>query len=111
MNGVDVNNKWVATNLITINMPDGRKAQSMSVCNIIIPGLPTKPIGHVVPHSAVASFIGFCLICKAGCQVMFDSKKIDVIFNGKVILRGYKNPSTDLLTLPTNTKKMWSALS
>jgi hypothetical protein len=69
MDGVDVNKKWIVTNPITINMPYGRKVQSTHMCNIIIPGLPTKLIGHVVPQLAVVSLIGICQLCNAGCQV------------------------------------------
>ncbi len=62
MDGVGVNNKHIATNPITINMPDGRKVQSRQVCNIIISGLPNKLIGYVVPHLVVASLIGIHLL-------------------------------------------------
>ncbi len=40
----------------------------------------------------------------AGCKVVFDNNKCDVIFNGKVILSGYKDSSTDLWTLLVPTK-------
>jgi hypothetical protein len=53
-----------------------------------------------VPSLTVASLIGIRPLCKAGCTVVFDDKKCDVIFDGNVILRGFKDPSTDLWTLP-----------
>mgnify|MGYP006204437665 FL=1 len=40
------------------------------------------------------------MLCKAGCKVVFDDDKCDVFYQGKLILRGYKDPSTDLWTLP-----------
>ena len=109
MDGVDVDNKRVASNPITINLPDGRKVLSTHKCDFIIPGLPTKLVGHVVPGLAVASLVGIRPLCKAGCKVIFDDEKCDVVFNGKVILQGLKDPSTDLWTLPIKTAKMWAA--
>ncbi len=76
----------------------------------VIPGLPTTLIEDFVPHLVVVSLIGICPLCKAGCQVVFDNEKCDVMFKWKVILRGYKDPSTDLWTLLLNTEKMLSAL-
>jgi hypothetical protein len=58
MDGVDVDNKRVATNPITINLPDGRQVKSSHVCDFIIPGLPSRLVGHVVPGLAVASLVG-----------------------------------------------------
>ncbi len=66
--------------------------------------LPTVLTGHVVPHLAVASLIGIRPLCKAGCIVTFDNDKCDVSYNGKIILRGLKDPASDLWTLPINRK-------
>ena len=108
MDGVDVDNKRVATNPITINLPDGRKVKSTHICDFIIPGLPKPILGHIVPGLAVASLVGIRPLCKAGCKVVFDNDKCDVIYNDEVILRGFKDPSTDLWTLPIKTTKMWA---
>jgi hypothetical protein len=40
--------------------------------------------------------------------VTFDNEKCEVIYNEDVILRGFKDPSTDLWTLPIKTSKMWA---
>ena len=111
MDGVDVVNKQVATNPLRINLPDGRQVQSTHRCDIEIPGLPTILKGHVVPHLAVASLIGIRPLCKAGCTVTFDNNKCDVIYNGSVILRGLKDPASDLWTLPINPNNMQTSLS
>jgi hypothetical protein len=74
------------------------------VCDIQIPGLPTVLTGHIVPSLSIASLIVIKPLCKAGYKVIFDNKKCDVMFNGVVILRGFKNPSTNLWTLPIPTK-------
>ena len=105
MEGVDVANKRVTHTPLTINLPDGNKVKSSHVCDIEIPGLPTVLTGHIVPSLTVASLIGIRPLCKAGCKVLFDDKKCDVIYNGNVILRGHKDPSTDLWTLPIGKKK------
>jgi hypothetical protein len=104
MEGADVNNKCPATVPLTINLPDGKRVQSTHVCDIRIPGLLTVLTGHIVPSLRIASLIGIRPLCKAGCKVIFDNKKCDVVFDGVVILRGFKDPSTNLWTLPIRTK-------
>ena len=100
MEGMDVVNKRIATTPLTINLPDGTKVKPSHVCDIEIPGLPTVLMGHIMPLLTVVSLIGIHPLCKAGCKVAFDDKTCDVIFDGKVILRGFKDSSTNLWTLP-----------
>jgi hypothetical protein len=69
--------------------------KSTHKCNINIPGLPCTLTGHIVPTLAVASLIGIRPLCKAGCKVIFDGKKCEVVYKEKVILRGFKEVSTD----------------
>jgi hypothetical protein len=83
-------------------MPDGRQMQPTHICDITIPGLPTILMGHIVPHLAVSLLIGIRPLCNSGCTVVFDKDKCDVLLNGKVILQGYKDVSTNLWTLPIN---------
>jgi hypothetical protein len=96
MDGVDVANKRVATKPLTVNLPDGRKVKSTHACDINIPGLPITLTGHIIPDLKTASLIGIRPLCKVGCKGVFDNKKCDVVYEGRVILRGYKDPSTDL---------------
>jgi hypothetical protein len=103
MDGVAVDNKRAASSPLTINLPDGKQVHSTHICDIQIPGLPTMLVGHIVLSLSIASLIGIRPLCKAGCKVLFDDRKCDVVFQGKVILRGYKDPSTDLWTLPIPT--------
>ena len=105
MDGVDVVNKRIATQPLTINLPDGRKVKSSHICDITIPGLPLILTGHVVPHLAIASLIGIRPLCDAGCTVTFDINKCDVIYKGNVILRGLKDEATGLWTLPIDATK------
>ncbi len=111
MDSIDVVNKRMTLKPLTINLPNGRKVRSTYVCDIAIPGLPTVLTGHIVPDLALALLIGICPLCKAGCHVIFDSHNCEVEYNGNVILRGYKDPSTNLWMLPITPDGMQSALS
>ena len=111
MEGADVDNKCIAKDPLTINLPDGKKVVSTHVCDINIPGLPTMLMGHIIPSLKVASLIGIHPLCKAGCKVVFNNAKCEVIFNNKVILTGYKDPSMDLWTLLLPTGRMWTTLT
>jgi hypothetical protein len=104
MAGTDVDNKCLVVKPLTINLPDGKQIQSTHVCDIQIPGLPTVFTGHIVPSLTIASLIGIRPLCKVGCKVIFDNKKCNVMFKGVVILWGFKDPSTNLLTLPIAMK-------
>jgi hypothetical protein len=106
MDGVEVENKGLTKKPLIINLPDGRKVKSTHERDINIPGLPCTLTGHIVPTLAVASLIGIRPLCKAGCKVIFDDKKCEVVYKEKVILRGFKDTSTDLWMLPIPTKGM-----
>jgi hypothetical protein len=106
--GIDVENQPPATKPFTINLPDGRQIKSTHICDINILGLPTMLTGHIVPNLAIASLFGIRVLCKAGCTVTFNDHKCDIYFKDKLILGGYKDPSTDLWTLPITPKKVWT---
>jgi hypothetical protein len=109
MEGVDIVNKRPATKPLVINLPDGCQVTSLHICNIDIPGLPSVLTRHIVPDLAIASLIGICPLCKAECCVIYDNNKCNVDYNGKVILCGFKNPSTDLWMLPITPDGMRAA--
>ncbi len=75
-----------------------------------IPGIPTTLTGHIVPAMTIASLFGICILCKACCQVIFDDDKCQVIYNGNIILTGYKDSVSDLCTLPIFPNKSRTAL-
>ena len=56
--------------------------------------------GYIVPGITMASLIGIQILCKAGCKVVFDNKKCEVFYENKIILKGYKDLTTDLWNLP-----------
>ncbi len=88
------------------NLTDGTVVGSTHECDYEIPGLPTLLQAHIVPDLTVASLIGIRVLCKAGCVVIFTDKMCSVKYGGKVILRGYKDPSTDLWILPITPDKV-----
>ncbi len=47
----------------------------------------------------MASLIGIRVLCKVECKVTFDDKKSNVVYKATIILRGYKDPTTNLWTL------------
>ncbi len=96
MEGTPMENVQPTAHPITINLPDGKKVMSTHTCNITIPGLPTVLVGHIVPGIKMASLFGIRVLCNAGCTVTFDKEKCVVRYNNKIILRGYKDLSTDL---------------
>ncbi len=80
-------------------MPDGRKVKSTHICDT---GLLMVFTGHIVPHLTIASLIGIRPLCNAGCTVAFNKDKCDVIYNGNIILQGFKDIATNLRMLPIN---------
>ena len=85
---------------ISVTLPDGRKITSSHVCDIRIPGLPTVLTGHIMPDMTTASLFGIRILCKAGCKVVFDDEKCQVFYKNNIILTGFKDPASDLWTLP-----------
>jgi hypothetical protein len=76
------------------------KVVSTHICDVDIPGLPHKLIGHIVPEMKMASLLGIRILCKAGCKVIFDDEKCRVNYRGNTILMGYEDPASNLWTLP-----------
>jgi hypothetical protein len=102
MEGTPVNNLRPLSQPLTINLPDVSRVKSTHMCDIPIPGLPVILTEHIVPKLTIASLIGIRVLCEAGCTVVFAKAKCEVIYNEKIILRGYEDPSTNLWTLPIN---------
>jgi hypothetical protein len=111
MEGTNCKNKSIAINPITISLPNVKKVTSTHICDVTIPGLPFTLIGHIVPKMMMASLLGICVLCKAGCQVNFDDKKCKVIYKGKVILTGFKDPTSNLWILPILPEELCTTLS
>ncbi len=100
MDGTPVHNKQKTTCPLKVALADGLRVMSTHMCDIFIPGLPTTLVGHIVPELSIASLFGIRVLTEAGCTVKFDIEKCVVKYNGKIILTGMKDPTTDLWTLP-----------
>jgi hypothetical protein len=57
-------------------------------------------MGQIMPNMTTASLFGIRVLCKAGCQVLFDNNKCQVIYDENIILMGFKDPISNLWTLP-----------
>ncbi len=100
MDGMLVHNEQKMTCPLKVALADGRRVMSAHMCDIIIPGLPTTLIGHIVPELSIASLFGIRVLTEAGCTVKFDNEKCMVRYKEKNILISMKDLATDLWTLP-----------
>jgi hypothetical protein len=85
LEGTPYKNKRLAENPITILLPDGTKVTSMHICNM--EHLPFTLVGHIVPEMKIASLLGIQVLCKAGCTVVFNDDKCQVILKVTLFLR------------------------
>ncbi len=108
MDGIPTKNKRLAARPVQINLPDGWKVTSSHICDITIPSLPITLTGHVVPDMTMASLLGKRVLCKAGCIMVFDDKTCRVYYKSKLILTGYKDPTSNSYTLPIGQAKLWT---
>ncbi len=100
MDGMPVHNKQKTTCPLKFALADGHWVMSTHMCDIIVPGLPTTLIRHIVPELSITSLFGIRVLMKAGCTVQFDNRKCLVCYKEKNILFGMKDLATDLWTLP-----------
>ncbi len=92
-------NKCITTHPISLTLPNRKQFMSTHLCNVVIPGLCTVLTGHIVLDLTIASLFRICLLCKAGCTVIFHNDKCQIVYNNKVILTGYKEPLSNVWTL------------
>ncbi len=106
--GTPVVNKRATTRPLKVSLADGRQVMSTHMCNIHIYGLPFVLTGHIIPDLSIASLFGIQVLMDAGCEVTFMKNECIVKYNGATILRGKKDTTTDLWTLPLGTPGMTS---
>jgi hypothetical protein len=99
MKGIDIINKRHTTHPLKVTLADGWQVVSTHMCNIHIDGLPFVLTGHIIPDLSFTSLFGIRVLTEVGCNVAFDKHKCTVRYNGKIILIGNKDPTTDLWTL------------
>jgi hypothetical protein len=108
MDGTPVINRRPTTRPLKVALADGRIVTSTHMCDIMIEGLPTTLTGHIIPDLSIASFFGIRVLTKAGCKVTFTTTECIVRYKNRIILRGAKDPVTDLWMLPLGTASMTS---
>jgi len=97
------NNIQAKHNPLTVNMPIGATTTSSHACELDILGLPKSTCkGHIVPDLTHASVLGVQTLCNAGCKVVLDDDEYRVYYNRKIVLRGFKGPTTDLWVTALN---------
>jgi hypothetical protein len=105
MDRTPVVNKRPTTHPLKVALADGRIVLSTHMCDIKIDGLPMVLTGHIIPDLSIASLFGIRVLTESGCTVTFDKTNCIVRYNGAIILRGAKDPATDLWTLPLGSPK------
>ena len=74
--GAPVINKKIASNPLTINLPDGEQLHSTHTCELDIPWLPQAArIAHIIPGIQHTSLISIKVLCDMGCKVSYDDSK------------------------------------
>ena len=58
MDGIPVQSRRKTTCPLKVALADGWRVMSTHMCDIIIPGLPTTLVGHIVPELSIASLFG-----------------------------------------------------
>ncbi len=76
MDGIPVHNRRKTTCPLKVALADGRRVMSTHMCDIIIPGLPTTLVGHIVPELSIASLFGIRVLTEAKCVVKYNGKII-----------------------------------
>jgi hypothetical protein len=108
MDDTPVVNKHPTMCPLKVLLADGRQVMSTHMCDIRIIGLPVVLTGHIILDLSIASLFGIRVLTEAGCKVTFTHDECVVRYNNKISLRGEKDPSTDLWTLPLGSQGMTS---
>jgi hypothetical protein len=66
MDGTPIHNKQKTTCPLKVALADGHRVMSTHMCNIIVPGLPTTLIRHIVPELSITSLFGIRVLAEAG---------------------------------------------
>jgi hypothetical protein len=91
-------NLQAATAPITIAQPDGSTMTSTHEGYLDIPNLPpSRTHAHVVPELNTHSLISIGQLCDAGCTASINKDKIDVSYNGDIVISGNRSVNTTLL--------------
>jgi hypothetical protein len=65
-------------------------------------------MGDIIPNLSIVLLFGIRILTEAGCDIAFTKGDCIITYNGKIILRGEKDLSTDQWTLPLGSHDMTS---
>ena len=89
--------KWIATDPITVRLPNGDKLQNTHECFLPIPQLPQDSItARIFPGLHTASLLSIGQLCDAGCQATFLKHVLQISYENKIILTGDRNFRTGM---------------
>ena len=97
----DVANKRPSPRPINIIGVDDSELQSTHVADLNIHELDVLPeaarLTHIFPGMGSISLLSMGQLCDYGCQALFSKDKVEIWYNGKVILTGSRSPATNYL--------------
>ncbi len=81
---------------ITVVQPGGGRMTSTHAVDLLLCNLPkTARLGHRLP-GLINNLLSVSMLVDSGCDVYFHRTGCEVSFDGKVILRGWRNPTNRL---------------
>ncbi len=108
MEGTPIVNKHPTTCPLKVSLTDSCQVMLTHMCDIHIDGLSIDLTGHITPDLSIALLFGIQVKTEAGCEVTFTQQECIICYNDRIILRGKKDPPTDLWTLPLGSQGMTS---
>ena len=89
--------KWIATDPITVRLPNGEKLQNTHECFLPIPQLPKGSItARIFLDLHTASLLPIGELCDAGCKATFLQYTLRIKYRKEIILTGVQNFSTGM---------------
>ena len=89
--------KWIATDPITVRLPNGDKLQNTHECFLPIPQLPKGSItARIFPGLHTASLLSIGELCDAGCKATFLQYTLRIKYRKEIILTGVRNFTTGM---------------
>jgi hypothetical protein len=77
---------------ITVIQPGGDKMRTTHAVDLLLSKLPTNArMAHSLP-GLTNNLLSVAVLCNASCKVFFNTTGCEVTFDGKIILRGWRDP-------------------
>lgn len=86
----------IASNPITVTLPDGSCSTSTHTAVLDIPALPDAARRVDVFPDFVSSLLSIGVLCDSGMIATYDATSVTISLNNEVVLSGIRNPATNL---------------